>query len=191
MGILSYIIVEKTSLHLSIEKKKRRDDLGTYKRIRSKSYLIDSDPYSFRFLFLIPLLVFLSTDIDDNSNSESTKITNTLINYRGAAMYYRVDNDDWPSVGEYLPDSPMVGSLDHYTEKSFDKENYSQLLIKEIPAGSKRLYLGLRPGKGSALSFNKLTRKNLAKRSTVFRADGLPYSSDIIGSGDVFIPMKD
>ena len=180
-------------MHLSIEKKKRRDDLGTYKRIRSKSYLIDSDPYSFRFLFLIPLLVFLSTDIDDNSNSESTKITNTLINYRGAAMYYLVDNDDWPSVGEYLPDSPMVGSLDHYTEKSFDKENYSQLLIKEIPAGSKRFYLGLRPEIGSPLSSLSI-RPYLAERGKLgklFRADGLPYSSDIIGSGDVFIPMKD
>ena len=122
---------------------------------------------------------------------EYIRIENTLRNYKSAALMYYTDNDEWPPVGEYLPNSPMVISLDHYTEKSFDKENYSHLLIKEIPAGSKRLYLGLRPGKGSALSFNKLTRKNLAKRSTVFRADGLPYSSDIIGSGDVFIPMKD
>ena len=147
----------------------------------------------FAFFFLIPLLVFLSTDIDDNSSSESAKIMNTLINYRGAAMYYLVDNDEWPSVGEYLPNSPMVISLDHYTEKSFDKENYSHLLIKEMPAGSKRLFLGLRPGKGSALSFAERTRGKLAKRGKslhLLQADGLPYSSDILGSGDVFIPMK-
>lgn len=109
-------------------------------------------------------------------------------------MYYLVDNDDWPSVGEYLPDSPMVGSLDHYTEKSFDKENYSQLLIKEIPAGSKRFYLGLRPGERSPLSpisiknYGYLVARN--KLDNLFRADGLPYSSDILGSGDIFVPMN-
>ena len=105
-------------------------------------------------------------------------------------MYYLVDNDDWPSVGEYLPDSPMVGSLDHYTEKSFDKENYSQLLIKEIPAGSKRLFLGFRPVDRSPLIFSPQARRSLAERSTSFRADGLPYSSDIVGSGDIFVPMR-
>ena len=148
----------------------------------------------FAFFFLIPLLVFLSTDIDDNSSSESTKITNTLINYRGAAMYYLVDNDGWPSVGEYLPDSPMVVSLDYYADRSFDQEKYTHLLVKEIPSGSKRLYMGLRPGKGSPLSFAERTRRKLAERGEslhLLQADGLPYSSDIIGSGDVFIPMKD
>ena len=147
----------------------------------------------FAFFFLIPLLVFLSTDIDDNSSSESTKIMNALRNYKSAALMYYTDNNKWPSAGEYLPDSPMVGSLDHYTEKSFDKENYSQLLIKEIPAGSKRLFMGLRPGKGSALRFAERTRGKLAKRGKslhLLQADGLPYSGKIIGSGDVFMPMN-
>ena len=122
---------------------------------------------------------------------EYIRIENTLRNYKSAALFYYTDNREWPPVGEYLPDSPMMVSLDHYTDRSFDKEMYTHLLIKEMPAGSKRLYLGLRPGERSPLSFSEGTRGKLAERSTPFRADGLPYSSDIIGSGDVFIPMKD
>ena len=135
----------------------------------------------------------LSIPSDYPDYNEPLRIEDTLRNYKSAALMYYTDNDEWPSVGEYLPNSPMVISLDHYTEKSFDKENYSHLLIKEMPAGSKRLFMGLRPGKGSALSFAERTRGKLAKRGKslhLLQADGLPYSSDILGSGDVFIPMK-
>ena len=132
----------------------------------------------------------LSIIPDDPYYREPLKIENTLRNYQSAALIYYTYNNEWPSVGEYLPDSPMVGSLDHYTDTSFDKERFTHLLIKEIPAGSKRLFLGLRPGEGSPLSFSEQTRRGLAERGTSFRADGLPYSSDIIGSGDVFMPMR-
>ena len=134
---------------------------------------------------------FLLSRPDDTHDSDALRIENTLRNYKSAALFYYTDNREWPPVGEYLPDSPMMVSLDHYTDRSFDKEMYTHLLIKEMPAGSKRLYLGLRPGERSPLSFSEGTRGKLAERSTPFRADGLPYSSDIIGSGDVFIPMKD
>ena len=123
---------------------------------------------------------------------EYIRIENTLKNYRSAALMYYTDHDEWPPAGEYLPDSPMVISLDYYTYKSFDKKKYSHLLIKEIPAGSKRFYIGLRPEIGSPLSSLSI-RQYLAERGKLgklFRADGLPYSSEIIGSGDVFIPMN-
>ena len=123
---------------------------------------------------------------------EYIRIENTLRNYKSAALMYYTDNDEWPPVGEYLPNSPMVISLDYYTDKSFDKKKYTHLLIKEIPAGSKRFYLGLRPEIGSPLSSLSI-RPYLAERGKLgklFRADGLPYSSDILGSGDVFIPMN-
>ena len=143
------------------------------------------------FVSFFLLLMFAVGDSDDHVSPELRKMENALRYYRMAALFYYTDNDEWPPAGEYLPDSPMMVSLDHYTDRSFDKEMYTHLLIKEMPAGSKRLYLGLRPGERSPLSFSEGTRGKLAERSTPFRADGLPYSSDIIGSGDVFIPMKD
>ena len=98
-------------------------------------------------------------------------------------------NDEWPPVGEYLPDSPIVLSLDHYADISFDQKTYTHLLVKEIPVGSKRFYVGFRPKIISSFS-SSAKQKYLSERSTSFRADGLPYSSDIIGSGDIFVPMN-
>ena len=135
--------------------------------------------------------VWLLSLPSDTDYVTSIEIEKALRNYKSAIFIYTTNSGKWPPpVGEYLPDSPMVVSLDHYTNRSFDRIDYTHLLIQEIPAGSKRLYLGLRPGKGSALSFNEQTRRYLAERNTSFRADGLPYSSDILGSGDVFVPMN-
>ena len=146
------------------------------------------------FVSFFLLLMFAVGDSDDHVSPELRKMENALRYYRMAALFYYTDNDEWPPAGEYLPDSPMVISLDHYTDKSFDKERYALLLIKEIPAGSKRFYLGLRPGERSPLSpisiknYGYLVARN--KLDNLFRADGLPYSSDIIGSGDIFAPMN-
>ena len=126
--------------------------------------------------------------------NEYRKMENALRNYNSAALMYYTDNDEWPPAGEHLPESPMVVSLDQYGEKSFDKERFSHLLIKEIPSGSKRFYLGLRPGERSPLtpisiqSYDYSVERN--KLDNLFRADGLPYSGEIIGSGDVFVPMN-
>ena len=146
------------------------------------------------FVSFFLLLMFAVGDSDDHVSPELRKMENALRNYNSAALMYYIDNDEWPPAGEYLPDSPMVISLDHYTDKSFDRINYTHLLIKEIPAGSKRFYLGLRPGERSPLSpisiknYGYLVARN--KLDNLFRADGLPYSSDILGSGDIFVPMN-
>lgn len=139
------------------------------------------------FFWIAPWLLSFP---DDTHDSDALRIENALRNYNSAALMYYTDNDEWPSVGEYLPDSPMVVSLDYYADRSFDKEKYTHLLVKEIPAGSKRLFLGFRPVDRSPLIFSPQARRSLAERSTSFRADGLPYSSDIVGSGDIFVPMR-
>ena len=124
MGILSYIIRGKDKLALINMKRKRGETLLAHtKEFVANRILLTVILILFAFFFLIPLLVFLSTDIDDNSSSESTKITNTLINYRGAAMYYLVDNDGWPSVGDIYPTALwwsvwIIMQTDRLTRKS-------------------------------------------------------------------------
>lgn len=124
--------------------------------------------------------------------AEAAKIVNLLRNYKSATMMYYGDNDEWPAVGVYGPNDPLTISLDRYLDRSLDATLYSHVLVDELPAGSGRFYIGLRPTNTSPLGSSAGVRSKLAAQAqplALLQANGNPYTGGTATNRDIFMPM--